>query len=232
MLRAMRRRVMAVLLLAAGSASAQEGVPEPAPREAPRGAERAAPLVVGAKLPESVVVTPLASPSPAAGEAEADPPSEPAPPSPVALASLAGQPARPLVVLFWSARCPVCRRYNTLFRGLVKEYGDRVAFAVVCPNANETDEYLRGTLRDARIEAPAASDRQGRASEALGVRVTPTALLFDPSGTLRYRGPLDDDRKHRERDTTEHLRLALDAVLGGRDVPSADPRAFGSAVRR
>src|SRR5205809_1002962 len=63
------------------------------------------------------------------------------------------------------------------------------------------------------------------------VAATPTALLFDASGALRYRGPLDEDRENRGRDASDLVRAALDAVFAGKPVEKPEPRAFGSSVR-
>ena len=61
--------------------------------------------------------------------------------------------------------------------------------------------------------------------------VTPTALLFDRAGVLRYRGPLNDDRQGRKKEPAQLLRVALVAVQEGRAVEAAEPRAFGSTLR-
>jgi thiol-disulfide isomerase/thioredoxin len=190
------------------------------------GGESAQPLAVGARVPEDVRVLPFPPPAAAAeGDAGAADPA-------VALASLGGDAAKPLVAVFWSTRCPVCRRYAPALRALAKDFEGRARFAVVFPNANETDESIRAFLAEQNVAFASATDRRQEAASRLGVWVTPTVVVLDGAGSLRYRGPVDDDRRRRQRDTTEHLRTALDAVLAGRSVDAAEPRAFGSSVRR
>jgi thiol-disulfide isomerase/thioredoxin len=213
----MRRLVPIVALLAAGltgglaaGARSADDVPAPAARAAPVEA-----ISVGGTLPDDLRVTPLQR------GAEKD----------VPLVSFGGDPAKPLVVLFWSTRCPVCRRYAPALRALAKDYESRARIALVFPNATETEADVRDWVAAQNVAAPVALDPKQAAASRLADVVTPTALVVDAAGALRYRGPIDDDRRARGRDTTDHLRIALDAVLAGKNVENAEPRAFGSVVR-
>jgi thiol-disulfide isomerase/thioredoxin len=170
-------------------------------------------LGVGGQLPADLRVTPLADDA-----------------KDVALADFA-EPDKPLVALFWSSRCPVCRRYGAALKALAKDYADRAKFVVVFPNSTETPVDARAWLEGEAPSVPGALDRRRDAATKLAVAVTPTALVFDGSGVLRYRGPVDDDRRRRQRDTVDHLKIAIDAVLAGNPVENPEPRAFGSSVR-
>jgi thiol-disulfide isomerase/thioredoxin len=209
----MRRLVPTVALvlaaLAAGARSADE-VPEQPARAVPPAV-----FAVGAVPGDDVRVTPLVR-----GD-EKD----------VPLTSLGGDPGKPLVVLLWSAKCPVCRRYSAAVRALAKDYEGRSRVALVFPNATESEADVRAWLDAQNVVLPTAVDPKQAASSRFAAAVTPTALVFDATGALRYRGPIDDDRRARGRDTTDHLRIALDAVIAGKDVENAEPRAFGSSVR-
>jgi len=172
------------------------------------------PLGVGGELTDEVRVTPLAG----GGD--------------VPLASLGGDEGRPLVVLFWSARCPVCKRYDAVLKSLAKDYEGRARVVLVFPNATETAEDVKSWLDAETVTSVAALDPTRDAATRLAVVVTPTVLVFDGTGVLRYRGPIDDDRRARRHDETQLLRLALDATLAGKPVENPEPRAFGSSVRR
>lgn len=175
------------------------------------------PVAIGGVLPPDLRVTPVSL-----GNAAAEP---------VPLESFGGDPEKPLVVLFWSARCPVCRRYGPVLKALAKDYEGRAHLAVVFPNATETEADVRTWLDATGATGALALDPKREAAHVLGAAVTPTALVFDAAGTLKYRGPIDDDRRARRRDTTDHLRVALEAVLAGKPVENPEPRAFGSSVR-
>jgi hypothetical protein len=199
----MRRDLLAAFLVLVASATATSGDAEV--------------LAIGAEVPADVSVVPLA----AGGLGE-----------PAKMASLAGDPAKPLAVAFWSSRCPVCRRYVAAMKTLARDFEGRARFALVLPDSGEPEADLRGVAEAVGPAFFAAVDRRRDAANRLGVHVTPTVLVVDAAGTLRYRGPIDDDRRNRRRDTTEHLRAALDAVVAGREVEAGEHRAFGSSVRR
>lgn len=171
------------------------------------------PLGVGGQLPTELRVAPLDKP-------ETD----------VRLADFA-DPGKPLVALFWSSRCPVCKRYGAALKSLAKDYEGRARFVLVFPNATETPEAAKAWIDGESPAVPGALDRRRDAVTRLAVVVTPTALVFDGSGVLRYRGPIDDDRRRRQRDTVDHLKIAVDAILAGNAVENPEPRAFGSSVR-
>ncbi len=197
---------------------------EPSPAEAPSEEappEPSGPLAVGAKLPDSLRLLPTKS---------ADRGAEP--PKTVTIASLAGDPPQPLVLLFWSAKCPVCKRYGKTASALVSDFAKRARFVFAFPNANETDDEIRTSMTQAELAVAAFTDPDQNASARLDVAVTPTALVFDANGVLRYRGPIDDDRRAKDREARKLLRDALEAVTAKRDVTTPEPRAFGCAVRR
>jgi thiol-disulfide isomerase/thioredoxin len=207
----MRRLLPALLLvaLAAGAAIPGDQIP---PAGSPVVADPE-PLGVGGQMPADLRVTPLA-------DAGKD----------VPLADFA-EPDKPLVTLFWSSRCPVCRRYGAVLKALAKEYEGRARFVVVFPNSTESPADAKAWLDGEVAAVPGALDRRRAAATGLAVAVTPTALVFDGSGVLRYRGPIDDDRRRRQRDTVDHLKIAIDAILAGNPVENPEPRAFGSSVR-
>ena len=170
-------------------------------------------LGVGGQMPADLRVTRLAAPG-----------------NDVPLADFA-EPEKPLIALFWSSRCPVSRRYGAVLKALAKDYEGRAKFVVVFPNSTETPADARAWLDGEAPAVPGALDRRRDAATKLAVVVTPTALVFDGAGVLRYRGPIDDDRRRRQRDTIDHLKIAIDAILAGTPVENPEPRAFGSSVR-
>ncbi len=197
-----------------------------APKAEPRGPHRvvvrtvllrrpeARPMAVGDRLGKDVVAAPIAP----AGSG----------PSPL----LAGKAPGPIVLFCWSARCPVTRRYDEALAALVRDFGGRIRFALLCPNDDEDDAALTQAAERAGLDVPVLRDHGQAAADRLGAWVTPTALVFDGDGVLRYRGPVDDDRAAKSRVNEQHLRRALQAILAGKDVENAEPRAFGSSVRR
>ena len=208
----MRRLFLLALLVAALPARSAIPGDQIPPSGSPVVAD-SQPLGVGGQMPSDLRVSPLTKP-------ETD----------VALSGFA-DPDKPLVALFWSSRCPVCRRYGAALKALAKEYEGRAKFVVVFPNSTESPADAKAWLDEEVATVPGALDRRREAARRLAAVVTPTALVFDGSGVLRYRGPIDDDRRRRQRDTVDHLRIAIDAILAGKPVENPEPRAFGSSIR-
>ena len=208
----MRRLLLLGLLVAALPARSAIPGDQIPPSGSPAVADTQ-PLGVGGQMPADLRVAPLTKP-----ETE------------VTLAGFA-DPDKPLVALFWSSRCPVCRRYGAALKALAKEYEGRAKFVAVFPNSTETPADAKAWLDEEVATVPGALDRRREAATRLAAVVTPTALVFDASGALRYRGPIDDDRRRRQRDTVDHLKIAIDAILAGKPVENPEPRAFGSSIR-
>ena len=184
---------------------------------------RERPVLIGEVLAEDVMLTPVLDDDAKDG----NPPAKP-----VSIVGLTETPRKPLVLLFWSNGCPVSKRYVHAYAALAKEFRENVSFAFVAVNHDEPPETVLSTIKGAAVSLPVYADPGQVVAHRLGVKVTPTALVVDGGGALRYRGPVDDDRKAKSREPVQHLREALKAVTGGKQVESAEPRAFGSAVRR
>ena len=148
-----------------------------------------------------------------------------------ALAALVGETARPLVLVFWSSECVVCSRYAEALAELAETVGDSAAVVIVATGSEEAPDALRKAFAEVGLGAPVFLDPDRAAAERLGVRVTPTAFVVGPDNVLRYRGPIDDDRRARRRDARALLLPAVQAVASGREVEPADVPPFGSAVR-
>jgi len=164
--------------------------------------------------------------------------SEGATPAPVveappgqSLADLVGETPRPLVLVFWSSRCVVCERYGEALANLVAKLGDDAAVVLVATGSEQSPEAVREALANADLAVTVFLDPERATAERLGVRVTPSAFVVGADNVLRYRGPIDDDRRARPRDARPLLVPAIEAVVAGREVESGDVPPFGSAVR-
>ncbi len=222
------RRFSAILAVAAlagavlpGVVRAQDEQPVTAPVPA---AADATPVVpeqppgIGSPLPASLPVRRLG--------AAAD--TEPG----LLLADVSGDPERPVVLVFWSLDCPVCRRYGDQLSALAGDWREKANVIVVVSGADQPAGEVRAALEGlGPLHATILLDPVGDAARSMGVRVTPTALVVDAANVIRYVGPLDDDRRARGRDARALLRPAVEAVLAGNAPETAEARAFGSAVR-
>ena len=74
-------------------------------------------------------------------------------------------------------------------------------------------------------------DPTGAAADLFGAQVTPETLRDRQRRRVRYHGYVDDSL-NAARVHNQGLRSALDAVLAGKPVPTAETKAFGCTIKR
>jgi thiol-disulfide isomerase/thioredoxin len=141
-------------------------------------------------------------------------------------------PARATVFVFWATQCPCVRRYQERVEALAAQYGARgVTFAGIDSNADDTLEDIARVTKERGVTLPVWRDAGGHLAKALGARSTPTVVLVDASGRVRFRGWLDNEHLPGDEDREPWLEQALAGVLDGAPYASASP-TFGCAITR
>lgn len=135
------------------------------------------------------------------------------------------------LLIFLSAECPVSNEYVGRMNAIVRDYAGRATVLGVNSNRNETTEQVRQHAADYRLAFPVYKDPDNVLADALGISVTPQAVVFDAEQKLRYRGRIDDSQKS-PRVTRSDVRLALDAILAGKPVSTPETKAFGCTIKR
>jgi hypothetical protein len=130
---------------------------------------------------------------------------------------------KPLLLHFFNPDCP-CSRFNVPhFRELVKQYGQKVDFAVVLMTDKD---YSPGDIRH-RFDLPENIPviRDSLIAVACGVYSTPQAVVVDTSGQLFYRGNYNRNRYCTD-EKTSYARQALESLLHHDLHPTFDPMAL------
>jgi peroxiredoxin len=136
------------------------------------------------------------------------------------------------VVMFISTQCPVSNAYNERMKKLSEAYaGKGVAFIAINANKAEDPKSIADHAREHGFKFPVLKDALNKVADLYAAEVTPEAFVINTGGKLLYHGRIDDNRKV-EKVTTNDLALALDALLAGKAVASATPRAFGCSIKR
>lgn len=152
------------------------------------------------------------------------------------LSSFSEQPA--LLVAFISNRCP----FVVLLREELARFADEFAgkgLAVVAINSNDAAAHPEETLQRNGEEAkahgyhfPYLKDASQSAAKAYGAACTPDFFLYDRERRLAYHGQFDDARPGNGKPVTgADLRAAVDAVLAGQDVASAQLPSIGCNIK-
>jgi len=140
------------------------------------------------------------------------------------------------VVFFTCNQCPYAKAFEPRLIEIARQYQSKgVAFYAIDPNdeARFSEETL-ANMKDRAVSKgypyPYLKDDDSSVARAYGARVTPHVYVIDPTGTLRYRGYVDNSARPEERKTTG-LTDALDALLANKPVTNTATHAFGCTIK-
>jgi hypothetical protein len=74
-------------------------------------------------------------------------------------------------------------------------------------------------------------DPGGVLARALGAEYATESFVLDAAGAVRYHGGLDSDRKQLHDDARPFLQDALDDLLAGKPLRTAESKALGCALQ-
>jgi len=122
--------------------------------------------------------------------------------------------AAPVVLMWWSPKCPTSAKYEERIVEILQKTGARLF--PVATNFADDDASIRAYLQGKGIPYRVLIDREAVLADRFGAKRTPHVFVFDAKGTLRYSGAVDDDK---EEGRADWLLSALEAIAdGGRPV--------------
>ncbi len=138
-------------------------------------------------------------------------------------------------VVFYSTECPISNGYSPTLRAIAEgQPSDRFAMVGVCVDPDLSVDDVAKHAQEYGLKFPIALDRDGSLASRFGAKVTPEAFVLDDSGTVRYRGRIDDTfparGKRKANPETNELRDAIAAVLAGKDVAVDHAEAIGCPI--
>ncbi|MDQ3278130.1 MAG: redoxin domain-containing protein [Bacteroidota bacterium] len=99
----------------------------------------------------------------------------------------------PLTVLvFLSPECPLCKNYSLVLNRLQETFGSQVRFYGIVPGRTYSTSDVRQYVTAYKIQFPVWVDRQKALSNHVKATTTPEVILSAKSGSLIYRGAIDD----------------------------------------
>ena len=138
----------------------------------------------------------------------------------------------PIVAVFLATQCPVAQRYTMRLKRLHIEFttdAQHTTFVGIYANEEDSLDDVKASIQKAEYAFPIVKDAAGYLAELLGATMTPQAVVIDTNGTLRYRGPIDDNR-YETRVKHNYLHDALLATHAGDPVPVQETPAFGCTI--
>ncbi len=143
-----------------------------------------------------------------------------------------------LLVMFICRHCPYVVHVQEELARLGAEYADR-DLGIVAISANDAVNYpddapdsLKQQAQKLGFRFPYLYDESQDVARQYTAACTPDFFLFDEKRSLVYRGQLDDSRPGNGKPVTgQDLRAAIDAVLAGQPVDSAQRPSAGCNIK-
>ena len=146
------------------------------------------------------------------------------------------KPAGTLVV-FTCNHGPFAKMWETRIVELGNSYAVK-GIGVIAVNANDPKvaeedalEVMQQRAKDRGMQFPYAVDATSNLARAFGATKTPEAFLFDKDGKLVYHGAIDDNGQEPSKVENAYLKLALEAVMNGGDVPVKETKSIGCGIK-
>ena len=140
------------------------------------------------------------------------------------------------VLFFIATDCPISNGYAPEIQRICHAYASKgVTCALVYEDVHATTDAVRKHLADYRYDGvTAAIDKGADLARQVGATITPEAAVVDRTGTVRYRGRVDNlyaSLGRTRRVVTVHdLQDAIEAVLSGRAVATPETTPIGCFI--
>jgi peroxiredoxin len=141
-----------------------------------------------------------------------------------------------VAVVFLGTECPLAKQYGSKLAELSRRFKSKgVEFVGVDSNQQDSLAAITHFARVNQIDFPILKDPTNRVADKFAASRTPEAFVLDASGTIRYRGKIDDQfgvGYARAAAARHFLADALDDLLAGKAVRTATVAAVGCRIGR
>jgi thiol-disulfide isomerase/thioredoxin len=151
--------------------------------------------------------------------------------------SLKSLGSKPVVVIFFSNKCPFDKSYIDRIKLLEEEYQNKVSMVLI--NSSIEDDEKPGDMnvfaKANTLTIPYLADKEQKAAAQFNPRKTPEAFLLQPSAgkfNIVYRGSIDDNPQSASEVGKYYLKDAIDALLAGKKIEVKDVRPVGCSIKR
>lgn len=146
------------------------------------------------------------------------------------LSDLRGQVS---VIHFWSAECPWSRRADLIlvYRQNAWEKLQIRVIGIAC-SPNETEAEIKHEAGLRHIKYPIVADYAQDISNTYRVQTTPSFVILDRRGVVRYFGAIDDATAGHRVPKLIYLDKAIKAAIDGQTASPAVTPAYGSPIVR
>lgn len=95
---------------------------------------------------------------------------------------------RPMVIEFWATWCEFCERLEPRMKSVFGKYGNRVQFAAIAVNVNQSASRVARHVTTRSLAYPVYYDASGMATAVYQVEATSYVVIVDGKGRVAYTG--------------------------------------------
>lgn len=143
-----------------------------------------------------------------------------------------------LLVMFSCNTCPFVIKNQERTKEMCN-YAKSKGLGVVLINSNDgsrggADSYeaMKKYAEKQGYDWVYAVDEKSQIANAFGANRTPEVYVFDKNDKLVYKGAIDDNPGDAGGVKRQHLKLAIDATVEGKDVAVKESRSVGCGIKR
>ncbi|MBS1976651.1 MAG: redoxin domain-containing protein [Bacteroidetes bacterium] len=142
-----------------------------------------------------------------------------------------------VVIIFTSNECPFDKEYRERIRMTIESFKGSAAFLLINshPEAEESEDRMAEAIAQWNMEVPYLADKQQVVMTAFDARRSPEAFVLKPSGgkfQVVYKGAIDDNPQSAQAVTADYLKDAIEHLVSGKPLTTAQTRAAGCSIRR
>jgi hypothetical protein len=142
--------------------------------------------------------------------------------------------AKLTVVCFLGTECPMARLYGPRLSELAEEFkSNNVRVIGVNSNRQDSMAEIRAYVDELSISFPMIHDRGNVIADRYAATRTPEVFLLDEQLQLQYHGRIDDQYTpgvSRAAPTEQDLRVAIEQLVAGKPVTTAETTALGCFI--
>lgn len=142
-----------------------------------------------------------------------------------------------VAVIFSCNHCPYVRAWEDRMMKIQRDYSSK-GVQLIAINSNSQakspdDSFpkMKERAREKQFNFPYLYDETQDIARNYGAQHTPEVFLFDRNRALRFHGAIDDNYDDPHAVKIHYLRDALDAILAGKPIETADTTPIGCTVK-
>lgn len=138
-----------------------------------------------------------------------------------------------VVIVFWSAECPVSTEYDAFFNALFGRYSEgQIVVLGIDSNVHYGQDEIVTAVAERGVRFPVLRDADATIADYFGALTTPHVFIVDAAGRLAYAGAVDDRTFRQPEATVNYVDQALDALLAGETPPTTETQPYGCTIVR